>query len=152
MTVLADKRQALMQALQVVLPGRVTPYPRTMSIPAAPSAWIGQPDGAERTLPGMRSTAVVATYPVTLVYDGAEDAQIAGLDDLVVKCWWALTAVPQAHPRRWRPATVDIVAGTVERQWRAAVIDVEVTIAATSFCPDTPIAATIPPPLVTTGS
>lgn len=152
MTILADKRVELVNALAVVLPGRVKPYPRTMSAPVAPSAWIGQPEGAERTLPGMRSTAVVATYPVTVVYDGSDEAQVAGLDDLVVKCWWALTAVPQAHPRRWRPTTIDVVAGTTEIKWRAAVIDVEVTVAAISMCPDPPTAATIPPPLVTTGS
>lgn len=155
MNVLDEKRKAIATALSAVLTdGRFSAYPRPMTRAVAPAGWIEQPTGAEQTVPDGRAKQIVATFPVWFVYDGSDEAQVAGLDDTLAKAWQALVPLSQIHPRRWRPATLPVVTSqstgeAVTIQWRAVVLDVEATILAVSFCP--PPAAEpvdIPPEIV----
>jgi hypothetical protein len=143
------KRSEIATALASVLPdGRFTPYPRPMTRSLAPAGWVEQPTG------NVDGSKITATFPVWFVYDGTDEAQVAGLDDLVAKAWAALTRIGQIHPRRWRPAaipsTTNAATGeTVTPPWRAVVIDVDTTMLAVSFClPDAPSTVDIPPALV----
>lgn len=152
---LADARQALVDALAPILPGRVDPYAPPPGVAfVAPYIWIGQPAGVRTTI-GERTVVMVATFPVTVIYDGSVKAQLAGLDDVVSQVVDAVAAVPRAEVARWRPippeagqpangrATVIDVDQPANR--RATVIDVDVTITAATLCLPTPGQAVIPP-------
>jgi hypothetical protein len=139
------KRAEIATALADVLgDGMFTPYPRPNMI--APSGWLEQPTGSSD------GNRIVATFPVWFVYDGPNEAQVAGLDDVVAKAWAALTRVAQVHPKRWRPATLPPVTTptgeVVSSPWRAVVIEAEATILAHSFCIPTVEPVDIPPALV----
>lgn len=164
MSALDEKRQEIAAALAVVMPdGRFSAYPRPMTRGVAPAGWIEQPFGGEQSLAGSNTRQIVATFPVWFVFDGTDEAQVAGLDDVVTKAWQALTPVAQVHPRRWRSATLPVLgAGSgystmtntlsgdaVPIPWRAVVLDVEATFLAVSFCaPPVPEPVDIPPVIV----
>lgn len=139
MNALETKRSEIATALAVVLPdGRFSAYPRPMTRAVAPAGWVEQPFGGEQTVAGGNAKQIVTTFPIWFVYDGTDEAQVAGLDDLITKAWTALAALPHIHPRRWRPATLPVITQangeTVTIPWRAVVIDVEAVILAVSFC------------------
>lgn len=148
------KRAEIATALAAILPdGRFTAYPRPLTRLVAPAGWIEQPAGQESSVPNGQAKQVVTTFPVWFVYDGSDEAQVAGLDDTIAQAWAALAALSQIHPRRWRPATLPT--GTnpttgepVTFPWRAVVLEVEATILAVSFCKPTAEPVDIPPELV----
>lgn len=136
---LVDARADLAIALAPVLSGRVDAYPPTAKF-ATPRIFLEQPE-LDRTTFGTRSQGTTQTWEVWIAYDGAQRAQVAGLDELVAAAWDTLEATRGVQPQRARRATLD-VAGV---QYRATVIDVAVTHAATTLCPPDTAAVTIPP-------
>lgn len=133
---LSDARSGLYSALSTVFStpvdgytfdGRVDPYPASQ--PAAPCVWIEQPAGAENIV-GELGTALidVATFPVAVVYDGSDRAQVSGLDELVARVWDAARTV--GHPQRFEPRPLDVGGPTL----RATFVDVDMTIAALTLC------------------
>lgn len=153
MNLLDVKRAEIAAALSAILPdGRFSAYPRPMTRAIAPAGWIEQPSGTEQAIGGT-ATRIVATFPIWFVYDGTDEAQVAGLDDLVSKAWAAVTVLSQIHPRRWRPTTLPVLVNqttgeTTTIPWRAVVIDVDTTILAVSFCAPTTGPVDIPPDIV----
>ena len=141
MSRLSDARQQLAEAFEVVLPGRVDPYPPPPNGGfVAPFIYVDQPDGMRSTI-GERTVVMIATYPVVVTYDGADRAQVAGLDDVVAQVVDAVARVPRAEVARWRRQPAD--PSTPNR--RMAVVEVDVTITATTLCPPVPVEAVIPP-------
>lgn len=145
---LDQARRDLAAALEPVLPGRTSPYPPTAGRQIAPYVYIDQPE-LERATIGQRSRVTVATFPVWIVYDGTDRAQIAGLDDLTSKVWDAIEvttgAVPMLSRRDSVPITSDNATGAPLKRYRAAVVSVEVTVAATTLCVPDVAASPIPP-------
>lgn len=140
---LAAERQRLFDALKPILPGRVDAYAPPANVAfVAPYIWIGQPDGARTTI-GERTVVMVATFPVTVTYDGAERSQLAGLDDIVSQVVDAVARLERAEVVRWRPEP--LAAGQTPNR-RQTVLDVDVTITASTLClPDPPTPVAIPP-------
>lgn len=151
MSALADKRAEIATALEAVLTdGRFYAYPRPMPWTVAPCGWIEQPAGGEQPTSG-GGTKIVSTFSIWFVHDGSVEAQVAGLDDIVVQAWSALMQVPQVHPRRWRPDALivtDVNGQQTGVEWRAAVIEADATTLAAAFCTPTVQPAAIPPELV----
>lgn len=128
---LAATRTAIAAALEIVLPGRVSPYPPTSKRWSTPSVFIDQ-----AVPPFKADHQWFATFPVWIVVDGANDAQIAMMDDLLQNCWLALRMVPGDLS-----GTVQQLAG-----FRAAVIDCTVMVDVDTMCPPAPATvAEIPP-------
>jgi hypothetical protein len=73
---ISEARTALYTALQAAMtaPWRVHRTPPVN--PAAPCVWVGP------YLQNLSGPAIVITFPVTAVYDGADRAQVEGLDDI----------------------------------------------------------------------
>ena len=130
MTDLATIRTTLADALEIVLPGRVFKYPPTTKRWTTPSVFIEQAS----ITPGERSWT--ATFPVWVVVDGAVDAQLAMMDDLVQNCWLAV-----------RPHTDDVLAIPQQAAgFRATVLDCAVFLDVDTICPSPPATvATVPP-------
>ena len=123
-------RDAIVQAIAPVLSGRVYPYPPSpQQAQMAPAVWIGQADG-QPTIIGERTEVTQAIFPIHVVYDGADRAQVAGLDDIISGLVDAVAAVPGAHIRGWRTEPPDFN-GTSRR---ASTVEVEYIITATTLC------------------
>ena len=141
MSRLSDARARLFTELSPVLPGRVEEYPPPAGQRyAAPRVWIEQPEVTRATL-GARSVVAVATFAVWCVYDGADRAQVAGLDDLVSRCWDALMRAgsdPQLARR-------DEVPLSPSGSLRATVIYTDTTLTAQTLCLPDVTASPIPP-------
>lgn len=134
MTDLATVRATLAEALEIVLPGRVRKYPPTTRRWATPSVFIDQASII------VVEDGWVASFPVWCVVDGAVEAQIALMDDLVQNCWLAV-----------RPH-VDAVGATVQQLagLRATVLDCVVELDVETMCAPTPPAAVAVPPVPAT--
>jgi hypothetical protein len=141
MSRLADARQALFDAFEPVLPGRVQPYPRDKTRYVAPAIWIEQA-AINRALVGTRTITAIASFPVYIVMDGANHAQVAGHDDIVAQVWDACATVTRGEPQSARPTEVDIGSGNT---LRATVVTAEITLEAITLCPPVPAVAQIPP-------
>ena len=138
---LGDVRQTLTAALEPVLPGRVQPYPPASSNGmAAPAVWVDIPGGVRTTI-GERTPVLVATYPISIVYDGADRAQVAGLDDIVSKVVDAIAGCRGADVARWRRLPID-----PNSNRRMVVVEVDVTITATTLCLPDPVTESVIPP------
>lgn len=135
-------RKALAVALEAVLPGRTSAHPPAGYRYVAPFIYIEQPFVNRATL-GRGTQISVATFPVWIVYDGTDSAQVDGLDDVVSNAWDAVTAVRNAEPQAVRADDVAQSPGS-ERRLRAAVMSVEVTLTAVSLCLPTPATSQIP--------
>ena len=123
-------RDAIVQAIAPVLSGRVYPYPPSpQQAQMAPAVWIGQADG-QPTIIGERTEIMLAIFPIHVVYDGADRAQVAGLDDIISGLVDAVRHVPGAWVRGWRTEAPDFN-GTSRR---ASTVEVEYTITATTLC------------------
>ena len=123
-------RDAIVQAIAPVLSGRVYPYPPSpQQAQMAPAVWIGQAEWEPRTI-GESTAVTIALYPVHVVYDGADRAQVAGLDGVLSGLHDAIRHVPGARVGGCRTELPDIN-GTNRR---ASTITVEYTIAATTLC------------------
>ena len=104
---------------------RVHAYPPATV--AAPTVWIEQGRGGEALI-GERARGVETTLPVAVVYDGADRAQVAGLDELVARVWDAAAQV--GTPTRWEPQPLDVGGPTL----RATFVDVDMRIGAGTLC------------------
>lgn len=133
---LSDARTQLAEALAetflepvggLSFKGRVEAYPPAQ--PVAPCVWVEQPNGGE-VLAGALGTVLldVATFPVAVAYDGADRAQVAGLDEVVARVWDRARTV--GHPIRFEPRPLDVGGPTL----RATFVDVEMRIAALTLC------------------
>lgn len=146
MSVLSEARARLHHELLTVVAdpvnglelsqGRVHQWPAPQ--PNAPCLWIEQPEG-QLTQVGSTAPhwATIVTFPVVIVHDGADRAQVAGLDELVARVWDAANRVPDAEPMRFRPTPVNVGGPTL----RGTRVEVEMTLRHTTFCP----APTVPP-------
>lgn len=142
MSRLADARAALHAALVHVVddpvngltlsPERIHQWPAAQ--PVAPCVWIEQPSGVLAEFGRQSSVLInVVTYPVAVVFDGADRAQVAGLDELVARVWdqaWAASG----KPVRFRPGPVNVGGPSL----RATYVDVEMTVRAVTFCDPAP--------------
>lgn len=137
----AQSRAALVAALDEVAPGRTFAY-RTDKV--VPAVWLGVALPGERTPTGGRTPVKVARFPVTITFDGSDDAQVAGLDELTAKVTDAIQALPGARVVGARTSE-ETVAG---RAYQAVVLDVSYSLGIGSFCGPTVTAAEIPPPIV----
>ena len=141
---IADARQALLDALTVVLEGRVGGYPLPRNARhVAPYAWIDQPV-VTRQVQG-RSTFTVATFPVSIIYDGADHTQVAGLDEMVARIWDVAELTAGMEPVDAFPTDRPVDSGVT---LRGCDVRVAVTITARTLCPPDVSAAAIPPPVV----
>jgi len=112
--------------------GRVGRYPPPQVV--APCVWVEQSSGAVDTV-GTAATGLVdvATFPVQVVYDGADRAQVAGLDELIARVWDAARTV--GEPVRWTAGPVDAGGPNL----RATVVEVEMRIGARTLCGSSPM-------------
>jgi hypothetical protein len=139
---LAQARQLIADAVEVVLPGRVNAYPATkVQRGLAPLAWVDAARGDPERV-GQSTNVWVFVFPLHLVVDGASHAQCALLDDLCSQALDAIEATAGLQPRHVEPSDVFVDASTV---LRGAVIDVAATITARSFCIPEPVPVTVPP-------
>jgi hypothetical protein len=140
-TALSDARRRIVEALAPKLPGRVSPYPVLRFV--APHIWVDQAQNMRWTTVGQNTQLTVVEFPVWLTYDGAEHAQIAGLDDLVAVVWDALDRIRGIQPTGMTSTTVDV--GQPDRTYRAAIVTAEATFSARTLCfPDDPPPVGIP--------
>lgn len=135
MTTPVDIRQQLVDALAVVLPGRVQPYPPTTARYTTPSIFVDQlslsTDGPY----------IVASFPVWVLSDGSERAQVAEHDDIVWNAYLALRPVAD---------TVTVVPQQLAG-FRASVITADFGIDVFTLCDPQPAgSAAIPPVLAGT--
>lgn len=134
-----EAQQRLYNALQEVLPGRVSPYPP--SDPVGPAIWIEQPTITPNRVG--QATVVYVDFPVWIGYDGADHAQIAGLNDATARVWDVVERLGFSQALGARPPGRDPAISSRER---AQVITVRMFLEARSFClPDSPGESPIPP-------
>jgi hypothetical protein len=142
MSRLSDARATLHAALKPVVEDpinglalsveRVHQWPAPQ--PNAPCVWIEQPSGV-LTEAGRQSSVLIntVTFPVAVVFDGSDRAQVAGLDELVARVWdqaWAAGG----RPVRFRPGPVNVGGPSL----RATYVDVEMTVRSITFCDPVP--------------
>lgn len=107
-------------------PGRVHAYPPGTI--AAPCVFIEQPSGQVGTTGAGNVLFDLARFPVAVIYDGTDRAQVAGLDELVARVWDASRAA--GEPVAFTPGPLD----TGGPNLRATYVDVEVRIRALTLC------------------
>jgi hypothetical protein len=142
---LSDARTALHEALSGVFDepfqveedrlvafsnGRVHRTPPAQAV--APCVWIEQGSGGEQAV-GTVATGLVdaATFPVAIIYDGTDRAQVDGLDELVARVYDAARTV--GTPRRWEPRQIDVGGPNL----RGSFVDVDMSIGARTLCGST---------------
>lgn len=137
MSVLSDARAVLHAELVHVVDepvnglqltaGRVHQWPAPQ--PNAPCLWIEQCLG-DLVETGRLGTVLVedVTFPVAVVYDGADRAQVAGLDELVARVWDA--AWRAGRPTGWRPGPINVGGPSL----RATYLDVDMRVGAVTLC------------------
>lgn len=133
---IALARADLHTAIAGVLdPGRVSAYPRREDVGV--QVWIDMPTVAAN------SNSIDVDFPVHFTYDGTDEAQVAGLDDVVSRVWDACEREKATTPTRVQPGP-DITVGKETR--RHQIMTVRRTIGARTLClPDAPGASPIPP-------
>lgn len=138
MNTIDDALDRLMEALRPLLPpGRVSPVPISNAV--GPAIWVDSPSLSPNRLQG--ATAWYVDFPVWVVYDGADEAQLAGLNDLLARMLDACAGVKLCWPSGVRPGEL-----RDSPDWRAQVMTIRMTITSRSFClPAAPVEAPIPP-------
>lgn len=133
---IGEARQALHAALVGVLDdGRVAAYPPGQDVGVR--VWIDVPSV------GVNGRTIDVDFPVHCTYDGADTAQVAGLDDVVSRVWDACEAVKNTTPLRVSPGPDVTVNGTTRRR---QIVTVRTGVAARTLCsPDDPGSSPIPP-------
>ena len=138
--VLTDAAEALAEAFEAVLPGRVTAEPRTTDVGEA--IWIDMPTVTPDKPVNARH--MYADFPVHITAAGVDRAQAAFLNDAVAKVWDACDRLRLTYP---------VVARPMSRQPgedRGVIVTVRVLLQGMSLClPDAPDAAPIPPDPIT---
>ena len=81
--------------------------------------WIGEHRGFRTTI-GERTEIKLVQFPIWIVYDGTDRAQVAGIDDIVSGVLDAVAHVPGAEVSGWNPQPLDLNSNR-----RAVVVDVE---------------------------
>lgn len=114
--------------------GRVSAHPPAQAVP--PCVWIEQPTGSTDTVGAAAGRVDVATFPIAVVYDGADRAQVAGLDELVARVWDAARTV--GEPTGFRPQPLDVGGPNL----RATVVEVDMHIGARTLCGSSPMTTT----------
>lgn len=136
MNIIDDALDSLAAELATVLPGRTTADPRRTDV--GPSIWIDVPTiTPDRPISAKH---VTADFPVHITADGADQSQVAFLNDAVAKVWDACDRLPLCYPviSRPDPASADVN--------RAVTVTVRMVLRASGFClPAAPTAAPIPP-------
>lgn len=116
--------------------GRVHEYP--VINPATPGAWVDVP-----TL-SAQGRGLVATFPLGVVVDGNERAQVARLDALLAILWERLEAVriPDDSPRLAAGSTLQVMTAGPEPfdigggpTTRSTALVVQVPLSPRSLCP-----------------
>lgn len=134
--VIDDALDEIAAALAEVVPDRTTATPRTENVGA--SAWAELPTLTADRVPSTKY--VWADFPVWVMADGADRAQVAYLNDVTAKVVDAIARVPECWFVSSRPAPTEQGAG------RAVVITVRKLLRSHGFCrPDAPGASPIPP-------
>ena len=132
----ATARADLVAALEPVWPGRVRPYRPTQPRPVA-GIYVGELGAGWAD-----DFTWAATFAVTIVGDGADQAAHAMLDDLIDQVYRAV-ALSRFHPDAvtWDPFDIDAVATLPAYTFTArAVLDTA------SWCrAEPPVAVTLPP-------
>lgn len=101
-TAITAARKAITEALSAVVPaGRCTPYPRTNSW-VGTAVWLDVP-AIVRT--GTNADRINFDFPVWLVADGTNDAQIAELDELQAVVWDELDRMTRCTPQMSKSLT-----------------------------------------------
>lgn len=113
---------------------RVSKYPPPQ--PVAPCVWIEQASGATGVTGATAGLVDLVRFPVTVVYDGADRAQVAGLNELVSRVWDAARTV--GDPIAFTPGPVDAGGPNL----RSTVVDVEMRIGARTLCGSSPMTTT----------
>ena len=137
----AAAREALHDAIAPILPGRTSPYPPPSTLVGSPYIWVGDTDGFPSTI-GDRTKVVIVTFPIWVSYDGADRAQVAGVDDIVARVIDATTTIPLAAYAGHRAQPQD--PSSTRRLTRVAV---DVTVTAATLCPPDPVTASAIPPV-----
>lgn len=138
MSRIAEARRALVAALEPVLPGRVDPY----EMEALPCIHLGV------AVPSRRQSFNTAVFPVIIEYDGADKAQIAGLDEVSAKVCDAIDATKNMRWVSSQPGVDTTDDPQASRTRHVLAITVEVTIGTGSFCAPDVVEAETPPPVI----
>lgn len=138
---ITSARTELFEALSPVLAGRVAATPPGDKPYPPPYIWLDVPELGVITA-GTSTRLAAATFPVWVTYDGANHAQVAGLDDIIAKVWDACLRVPAARPTSALPS-VAIVGGA---EVRGVNVAVEVTLGALTLCLEPAVVGSPIPP------
>lgn len=140
MSALTDARRALHAELSTAFVQPIAGYQFAgrvhLSEPArlaAPCVFIGASEGTRR-LGRDTGAAYVATFPVWVVYDGADQAQVDGLEEVIGRVHDAgmhSGFITTGHTAQTPPAPADPARVST---LRAAVVDIETTLRAHTFC------------------
>ena len=98
---------------------------------AAPMVFIGASEGSRQV--GNAGARYVASFPVWVIYDGANQAQVDGLEEVLGRVHDAALDVgdPVGHINAEPPTARD---ATYVSTLRGAVFTVDVTVRAHTFC------------------
>jgi hypothetical protein len=125
---IADAREAIAQAILArpdLLPAwRVHRYPPATI--AAPCVWIDSPALARDVL------YVAASFPVVLVVDGTDQAQLRQLDDVMAVLWDATNQVDGMEATDATPVLRDVGGPTL----RAVQLTVTHALGLAALCPE----------------
>lgn len=142
MSALTDARTRLFDALAPVFVEPVGGYQftgRVYRTPpaklAAPSVYLGMSDGVRQTGP-QGGPRYVATWPVWIVYDGANADQVDGLEEVIGRVHDAANAagmVATGHTNADPPLPAG--ATTLTSTLRGVVVTVDATVRAVTLCP-----------------
>lgn len=100
---------------------------------AAPCVYIDASAGRSATSKG-GAALYLTTYPVVVVYDGAQQAQIDGVEELVCRVMDAVGAVDRAEVTGHAPITLDVQRIDPTSKLRAVAVSVDVPILTRTFC------------------
>lgn len=142
----ATARAALVDALDPVLPGRVFPYEPPAGLAdraGGPTVWL------DVATPGTRASGSsvfnTVQFPVVISFDGSDEAQVAGLDELQAKVCDVIASTARCR----RISAIPAPQGNTNR---SVVYTVEMTVGVGSFCAPDTTPADIPPPIVRTAA
>lgn len=98
---------------------------------AAPCAWVDMPTVVRRDLSARGATVVVVSWPVMLVVDGRDDAQVRQLDEGIARLWDAIDALERTEALTVTAQPFDVGGPSL----RGVVLTAEETILARTLCP-----------------
>lgn len=138
---LTDRRTALHEALSGVFDapvggyafaGRVLPHRPAKAV--APLVWLDDSTSARQR--DNLAQKWVATFPAWVTFDGADAAQVAGIEEIIGRIYDAAAAkftVMGHAPSPLPPELVD----SAPARLRASVVTITAAVRADTFCPPT---------------